>query len=149
MHSGVKMETHHICPVRTILLFPWHKRLKSRIKWVDKPKSLTWQQNPCAESSQSHGNCNRKMTIRQTAKEKKHTQVWLKVLSSYEIGEMYNLPVTPLVVIPRDKLNKVVIQSNSSLGIKNAWPVKTQQNISSNCIIRVTAYIKLSRKSTL
>jgi hypothetical protein len=32
------------------------------------------------------------------------------------------LPVTPLVVIPRNKLNKAIIQSNSSLCIKNTWP---------------------------
>ena len=33
------------------------------------------------------------------------------------------LPVSPLVVIPSDELHKVVVQSNASLGIKNARPV--------------------------
>lgn len=33
--------------------------------------------------------------------------------------EASTLPVTPFIVIPRDKLHKVLTQSNSSLGIKD------------------------------
>ena len=33
------------------------------------------------------------------------------------------LPVAPFIVIPRDKLNKVLVQWNSGLGIKYAWPI--------------------------
>jgi hypothetical protein len=32
-------------------------------------------------------------------------------------------PVSPLVVVPRHKLDKLLIQSNSSLGIEDAGPV--------------------------
>jgi hypothetical protein len=32
-------------------------------------------------------------------------------------------PVSPLVVVPGHKLNKLVVQSNSSLGIEDARPV--------------------------
>jgi len=32
------------------------------------------------------------------------------------------LPVAPFIIIPSDKFHKVVVQLNSSLCIKNAWP---------------------------
>jgi hypothetical protein len=35
--------------------------------------------------------------------------------------------VTPLVVVPRDKLDEVVVKSNSSLGIKDARPTLRKQ----------------------
>jgi len=33
--------------------------------------------------------------------------------------------VAPLVVVPRDELDEVVVQSNPSLGIEDARPVET------------------------
>ena len=41
----------------------------------------------------------------------------------------YDLPVAPLVVIPRHKFHKIVIQCNSSLGVKNARPALGTANM--------------------
>ena len=48
----------------------------------------------------------------------------------------WKLPVNPFIIIPRDQLDKVVIQSNSSLGIKNTRPAKGQVIIQFTCKIR-------------
>ncbi|MFS7994680.1 hypothetical protein Hanom_Chr12g01108891 [Helianthus anomalus] len=39
------------------------------------------------------------------------------------------LPVSPLVVIPRDEFQEVVIQSNPGLGIKDARPAVTKKGL--------------------
>jgi hypothetical protein len=44
-----------------------------------------------------------------------------------------NSPVTPLVVVPRDKLDEVVVESNSSLGIEDARPKLQKQT----CTMRI------------
>lgn len=55
--------------------------------------------------------------------------------SAIEGIEKEKLPVAPFVVIPGDELHEVLIQSNSSLGIEDAWSV-TEYTIQSDCEAR-------------
>lgn len=60
------------------------------------------------------------------------------------------LPVTPFIVIPRDNLNKVPTQSNASLGVKDAWPVKIQtKRLISQCSQSLVEWEKAESRSTL
>lgn len=41
-----------------------------------------------------------------------------------QIVMVKQLPVAPFIVIPRDEFDEVLIESNSSLSIKDAWPTE-------------------------
>jgi len=41
----------------------------------------------------------------------------------------WNLPVSPLIVIPCNELHIVVIQSNSSFGIEDTWPLNIKPTV--------------------
>ena len=54
--------------------------------------------------------------------------------------------VTPLVVVPRDELDKVVVKSNSSLGVEDARPKLQNQTLNNEQLLEKTELFASDKK---